>query len=141
MACQVSLSADHPTQWLLILFPFYSVWPHLGRNEILGGGGLDLYLSVRLQLSPNLPIKLAKSNSDLRLQCLPLVLQSFPCRGPYNWPSKLRPYLSCYWPNLDQTFMVYVPGNLLSRFQLSWWHLSRQHLSWQHLSISGVFRD
>ena len=37
LACQVPLSADYPTQWLLILLPFYSVWPHLGVKGILGG--------------------------------------------------------------------------------------------------------
>ena len=26
--------------------------------------------------------------------------------GPYNWPSEVRPYLSSYWPDFDQTLKV-----------------------------------
>ena len=29
-----------------------------------------------------------------------------PSWGPYNLPSEMRQYLSCYWPNFDQTLMV-----------------------------------
>ena len=45
-------------------------------------------------------------------------------------------YLSCYWPNFDQTSKS--AGTIFNRCQLSRWHLSRQHLSWQHLSISEI---
>merc|ERR1711954_286180 len=46
-------------------------------------------------------------------------------------------YLSCYWPDLDQTLNK-GPGNIYNRLQLPPGHLSRQHLSWGHLSISAI---
>ena len=41
-------------------------------------------------------------------------------------------YLSCYWPDFDQSLKV-VFWDHLNRCWLSGWHLS-----WQHLSISGI---
>ena len=46
-------------------------------------------------------------------------------------------YLSCYWPDFDETLMVGSWQHVEHILQ-SAWHLSRQHLSWWHLSISGI---
>ena len=63
------------------------------------------------QLSPSLA---TKSNSDLRLQCLLLVLQnsSWGSWGPYNWAADRTPYLHCYWSELGQTLKVGWLGHL-----------------------------
>ena len=57
--------------------------------------------------------------------------------GPYNWPSEMRPYLSSYWPDFDQTLKV-GSWDPLEQIPTVRWHLSRQHLSRRHLSISVI---
>ena len=53
-------------------------------------------------------------------------------------------YLSCYWPDFDQTFWTSILAisqlsfSIINKCQLSWWHLFRQHMSWQHLSKSAI---
>ena len=48
-------------------------------------------------------------------------------------------YLSCYWPDFDQTLKICsVLGTILNKYQLSRWHMSKQHMSWWHLSISAI---
>ena len=54
--------------------------------------------------------------------------------------TQCQQYLSCYWPDFDQTLKVESWETILNWFQLSWRHLSRQQLSWQHLSISEIFQ-
>ena len=51
--------------------------------------------------------------------------------------TQCQQYLSCYWPDLDETLKVGSCEHL-NRFQLSGWHLSMQHLPSHHLSISGI---
>ena len=63
------------------------------------------------------------------------------CRGNIC-PGDICPYqeyLSCYWPEFDETLKV-ASWEHLKQIQLSSWHLSKQHLSWWHLSMSRLFQ-
>ena len=66
---------------------------------------------------------------NITLVGLDMTLHTTP---PHPTETQCQQYLSCYWPNFDETSYV---G---SWEHLKQWHLSWQHLSRWHLSISGI---
>ena len=61
------------------------------------------------------------------------------CTPPPPPPTQTQcqQYLSCYWPDFDQTLKV-GSWEHLEQIPTVRWYLSRQHLSWWHLSISAI---
>merc|ERR1711954_613377 len=96
---------------------------------------------VHFSISAISQLLLARFRSNFKQRVLGTYTTDYNCHHdicPDNicpgYISPYQQYLSCYWPDLDQTLNKGSWENI----QLSPQHLSRQHLSWGHLSISAI---